>query len=55
MLVNCFATSQFDPLRFAMEDRLHQQYRMHLFPFEPFFDAALKAGAHAAFLSGSML
>ena len=27
MLVNCFATSQFNPLRMAMQDRLHQQAR----------------------------
>ncbi|KAL1518816.1 hypothetical protein AB1Y20_003095 [Prymnesium parvum] len=53
MLVNCFATSQFDPLRFAMEDRLHQRYRTHMFPFEPLIDAAVKAGAHAAFLAGA--
>lgn len=30
MLINCFATSQFDPMRMAMEDRLHQQYRKHM-------------------------
>ena len=53
MLVNCFATAQFDPLRYAMEDRLHQQYRTHMFPFEPFIETALKAGAHGAFLSGA--
>jgi len=51
MLVNCFATGQFDAMRFAMEDRLHQQYRAGLFPFEPVLQAALKAGAHGAFLS----
>lgn len=48
MLVNCFATQQFDPLRYAMEDRLHQQYREHLFPFEPLIGAALKAGGRIA-------
>jgi len=53
MLVNCFATAQFDPLRYAMEDRLHQQYRAHMFPFEPFIKTALEAGAHGAFLSGA--
>jgi len=53
MLVNCFATAQFDPLRYAMEDRLHQQYRTHMFPFEPFIKTALEAGAHGAFLSGA--
>jgi homoserine kinase len=53
MLVNCFATAQFDPLRYAMQDRLHQPYRTHMFPFEPFIDTAIKAGAHGAFLSGA--
>jgi len=53
MLVNCFATAQFNPLRYAMEDRLHQQYRSHMFPFMPFIKAALEAGAHGAFLSGA--
>ena len=53
MLVNCFATAQFDPLRYAMEDRLHQNYRTHMFPFEPFIKTALQAGAHGAFLSGA--
>jgi len=54
MLVNCFASGQFTPLRFAMEDRLHQQHRSKLFPHcEPIIQAALKAGAHGAFLSGA--
>ena len=39
--------------RFAMEDRLHQQYRTHMFPYEPFIKTALEAGAHGAFLSGA--
>jgi len=53
MLVNCFATAQFDPLRYAMQDRLHQQYRSSMFPFDPFIKTALEAGAHGAFLSGA--
>jgi len=53
MLVNCFSTAQFDPLRYAMEDRLHQQYRAHMFPFDGFIKCALEAGAHGAFLSGA--
>eukprot|EP00908_Phaeocystis_cordata_P024096 Transcript_6570.p2 GENE.Transcript_6570~~Transcript_6570.p2 ORF type:complete len:396 (+),score=132.31 Transcript_6570:91-1188(+) len=54
MLVNCFATAQLSPLRFAMEDALHQQHRARLFPHcEPIIEAALKAGAHGAFLSGT--
>jgi len=53
MLVNCFATGQFNPLRYAMEDRLHQPYRAHMFPFQGFIKCALEAGAHGAFLSGA--
>jgi len=53
MLINCFATSQFNPLRMTMEDRLHQQYRSHMFPFMPIVKTALEAGAHGAFLSGA--
>lgn len=51
MLINCFATGQFDAMRFAMEDRLHQPYRAKLFPHARILEAALKAGAHGAFLS----
>jgi hypothetical protein len=37
-----------------MQDTLHQQYRAQLFPYcEPIVQAALKAGAHGAFLSGA--
>jgi homoserine kinase len=53
MLVNCFATGQFDPLRYAMQDRLHQPYRSHMFPYEPIIKVALEAGAHGAYLSGA--
>ena len=54
MVANCFATAQFSPLRFAMQDRMHQQHRAKLFPYcEPIVQAALKAGAHGAFLSGA--
>jgi homoserine kinase len=51
MLISSFASGQFDALRFAMEDRIHQPYRRVLFPFEFLIDAALAAGAHGAFLS----
>ena len=44
MLVNCFATGQFDALRFAMEDRLHQQYRAGLYAAEGGACAAGRAG-----------
>lgn len=54
MLVNCFNTAQFTPLRFAMEDALHQRHRGKLFAHcEPIIKAALGAGAHGAFLSGA--
>merc|ERR1719359_203251 len=36
-----------------MEDRMHQQYRKEMFPFEPLIEAALAAGAHGAYLSGA--
>ena len=36
-----------------MEDRLHQPYRTHMFPYDPFIKTALEAGAHGAFLSGA--
>ena len=48
MLVNCFATSQFDPLRYAMEDKLHQPHRKHMFPYYPIIEASLEAGAPRA-------
>ena len=53
MMVNCFATGQFAPMRYAMQDRLHQQYRAHMYPFDDFIKAALDAGAHGACLSGA--
>ena len=54
VLVNCFATGQFGPLRFAMSDRMHQRHRAKLFPHcEPIIQAAVRAGAHGAFLSGA--
>lgn len=53
MLVNCFATGQFEPLRYAMEDRLHQPQRSHIFPYMPLIKVALEAGAHGAYLSGA--
>ena len=36
-----------------MQDKLHQQYRKHMFPFEPIIKVALEAGAHGAYLSGA--
>lgn len=54
LLVGAMATGRLEYLRIATQDRLHQPYRQVLFPSMPrFFDAALEAGAHGAWLSGS--
>lgn len=54
LFVAGLTTGRFDVLRVATQDRLHQPYRQVLFPTMPrFFDAALEAGAHGAWLSGS--
>ncbi len=54
LLVNSFATGQLHYLRIASQDRLHQQARQVLFPsMNAIMEAALEAGAWAAFLSGS--
>lgn len=52
--VAALQTDRLDLLHVAAEDRLHQPYRVALFPSMPqFFDAARKAGALAAWLSGA--
>lgn len=54
LLVAAMSTGRFDLLGVATEDRLHQRYRRELFPsMHDFFDAARRAGAHGAFLSGA--
>jgi homoserine kinase len=54
LLVAAMARGRFDLLDTATQDRLHQRPRSKLFPaMYPIFDAARKAGAHAAYLSGS--
>ncbi|HEX5415842.1 MAG TPA: homoserine kinase [Chloroflexota bacterium] len=54
LFVGALATGRLDLLPIATQDRLHQPYRQVLFPTMPrFFDAALEAGAHGAWLSGS--
>ncbi|MCA9732147.1 homoserine kinase [candidate division KSB1 bacterium] len=48
------ATGRFDLLREASKDMLHQPFRKKLIPgFDAILAGAYKAGAHAAFLSGS--
>lgn len=55
MLVHAIETRQWDLLRHATEDRLHQPQRIaKLFPrFRPIARGALDAGAHGVFLSGA--
>ncbi|KAA3659540.1 MAG: homoserine kinase [Calditrichaeota bacterium] len=48
------ATGQFDVLREASKDKLHQPFRKKLIPgFDALLESAYEAGALAAFLSGS--
>ena len=54
LLLGALATGEYDLLRVAMQDRLHQPYRAHLVPsLESVIDAALAHGAYGACLSGS--
>ena len=53
MLVNALSTGTIYNLQVATQDVLHQPTRKSLFPaLEPIIQAALEAGALAAFLSG---
>jgi homoserine kinase len=54
LLVAALAGGNLAPLRWAMEDRIHQPYRASLLPELPaLVDAALAAGAAGAALSGA--
>jgi homoserine kinase len=54
MVTAALITGQLDALRTALDDRLHQPYRMPLVPgFEAVQCAAVRAGALGAFLSGA--
>jgi homoserine kinase len=54
LLLGALATGEYELLRVAMQDRLHQPYRSHLIPgLEDVIDAALANGAYGASLSGS--
>ena len=55
MLVHALSTGQWDLLRHATDDRLHQPQRIErMFPrFRPIARGALDAGAHGVFLSGA--
>lgn len=54
LLLGALATGEYELLRVAMQDRLHQPYRSHLIPgLEDVIEAAGEAGAYGACLSGS--
>jgi homoserine kinase len=54
LLVAALASGRADVLSVATQDRLHQPYRLPLFPpGAHLLDAALEAGALAAFVSGA--
>lgn len=54
LLANCFATNDFAHLKVAMQDRLHQKYRMKFIPgFETFEKSAYVNGALGVGISGS--
>ena len=54
LLLGALATGEYDLLRVAMQDRLHQPYRSHLIPgLEDVIEAAISNGAYGACLSGS--
>src|SRR5829696_1288136 len=53
-MLGALAAGEYELLRVAMQDRLHQPYRSHLVPgLEDVIDAALANGAYGACLSGS--
>ena len=54
LLINALQESNYDYLKFAMQDSLHQPFRMHLIPgAEAAISAAMGAGALGAALSGA--
>lgn len=53
-LVAAFQNRRFDKLKWGVQDRMHQPYRAANFPhLYPCIEAALGAGAEAAYLSGA--
>jgi len=54
LLVAALATGRLEHLAEASDDRIHQPYRARLFPpLRPLLEAAMKAGALGAYLSGA--
>ena len=54
LLLGALATGEYELLRVAMQDRLHQPYRSHLIPgLEDVIETACQNGAYGSCLSGS--
>ncbi len=54
LLVGALLTGEYEHLKFALEDRLHQPYRAHLIEgMEDVFKAAVDNGAYSAIISGA--
>jgi homoserine kinase len=54
LLVNALSSGRLELLKYATDDRLHQPHRSQAFTALPhLIDAAIKGGAHGAFLSGA--
>jgi homoserine kinase len=54
LLVNALSSGRLEMLKYATQDRLHQPHRAQAFPALPhLIEAAIKGGAHGAFLSGA--
>lgn len=54
MLIGALYSGNFDHLRYALDDKLHQPYRQSLIPgMKEVFEAALMCGAYGATISGA--
>jgi len=54
LLVNALSTGRLELLKYATDDKLHQPHRAQAFKALPqLIEAAIKGGAHGAFLSGA--
>mgnify|MGYP001176289095 CR=1 FL=1 len=54
LMVSAFASGNYDLLRYASEDRLHQPARSTVYPaMNRLIESSYAGGAHAAFLSGA--
>ncbi len=54
LVIGALCQGEFELLRYALQDKIHQPYRMHLIPgMQQVFDAAIAKGAFGAVLSGA--